>query len=307
MIVEEEERQRLLTQKAVDRLGPLYIKKYAKEVSSNLCVNGCYPDTIQKLFIGFELSHDQALELFQHLKETILKFKGNTDNFLSKFREIAMLTKFMSDVRAHHLLMLELSTKCVQHLAHPSPSKSTPADIPDTLSEKEYAALQYLSGHVVHKIYLKLRKSTHWNKEHFQQSINLLKSFKVEANDKHKFVKAKDRGGLWYICDGVINIFEETEYEFKKVTLKPVTKIDYPLIVRALMSNYSIKADWRKVTCDSVIDADVGKDLLEKLLGLFLRIRGFSYAKDMKEKHKMNAKTSKKKSLRTELKKATNS
>ena len=71
------------------------------------------------------------------------------------------------------------------------------------------------------------------------------------------------------------------------------------------MLDYSVKADWRKLTRDSVIDSDVGKDLLEKLLELFLRIRGFSYAKDMKEKHKMNAKASKKHSLRTELKKST--
>ena len=64
-----------------------------------------------------------------------------------------MVTQLMPDSRAHHLLMLELSTKCVQHLTHPS-TKSSPDDKPVTLSEKEYAALQYRSGHVVHKIYL---------------------------------------------------------------------------------------------------------------------------------------------------------
>ena len=58
------------------------------------------------------------------------------------------------------------------------------------------------------------------------------------------------------------------------------------------------------MSSDSSIDVDVGEDLLEKLLGLFLRIKGFSYAKDIKEKHKPSANTSKKRSLRTELKKA---
>ena len=310
VIVEEAEHQQLLTQQAVDRLGPLDLKKFVKEISANLYIDECYPEEFRGLFNKFEISHNQALELFLNLKELILKFKGNTDNFLSEFRKVSMMTtnNFLPDSRAHHLLMLELSTKCIQHLSQSTHFNiSSSADTTEKLSEKEYAALQYLSGHVIHKIYLKLRKSKHWNEGHFQQSINLLQSFKVEANESHKLVKAKDRGGLWYICDGVIKIFEEAEAEFKKVTAKRVTKINYQLIVKTLMSNYCIKYDWRKLIGDSLIDVDVGKDLLEKILGLFLRIRGFSYAKDIKEKHKLSAKTNKKHSLRTELKKASTS
>ena len=51
------------------------------------------------------------------------------------------------------------------------------------------------------------------------------------------------------------------------------------------------------------IDSDVGKDLVEQILGLFSRIRAFSYAKTIKEKHKLQSKKCSKRSLRTELKK----
>ena len=90
-----------LTQQAIDRLGPLY-KKFSKNFSSILCVDKCYTYNVRKLFIGFELSHDQSLALFHNFKEIIFKFQENTDHFLTKFRETAILTQFISDARAHH-------------------------------------------------------------------------------------------------------------------------------------------------------------------------------------------------------------
>ena len=81
---------------------------------------------------------------------------------------MAMATNFVPDSllkvptltndSLHHLLMLELSTKCVQHLTHSVSSSSCSANTTEKLPEREYASFQCLSGCVVHKIYLKPRK-----------------------------------------------------------------------------------------------------------------------------------------------------
>ena len=128
--------------------------------------------------------------------------------------------------------MLELSNKCVLHLP---PKKSSTSATSSTstetlkLSEKEFAALEYVSGHIVHKIYLKLRKCRHWKDDHFQQCIQLLHSFKIEPTDKQKLVKGKDRGGLWYICESCVKIFDQAEVEFFRKTAVNVTKINYDI------------------------------------------------------------------------------
>ena len=48
-------------------------------------------------------------------------------------------------------------------------------------------------------------------------------------------------------------------------------------------------------------------NLLEHLLTIYLRVRSFSYAKDKVQQHKITNRASKKRSLRTEIKKSTSS
>ena len=61
-----------------------------------------------------------------------------------------------------------------------------------------------MAGHVIHKIYLKLRKSKNWNKDHFQQCIQLLCFLKVQPDESQKLVSVKDRGGLWFVCTDAV-------------------------------------------------------------------------------------------------------
>ena len=53
------------------------------------------------------------------------------------------------------------------------------------------------------------------------------------------------------------------------------------------------------------IDEEISFNLLENLLGLFVRVRSHTYARNIKERHKLKVKEVKKHSLRTELKKKT--
>ena len=193
-------------QQAADRHGPIYIKKYMRESLEKLSVDECYPEDFREQFKHVTIDSDDAIYIFQTMQQEILKFKGDKEGFLQKFKDeiicsgkrIAMKEKF-ADPRKFYLIMFELSSKCLAHLLNFG-KVNNPENVMKQLSEKETGALQYLSGHVVHKIYVKLRKSNHWREEVFQEIINLVRSMKIEPNDQHKYVKTRDRGGLWYIC-----------------------------------------------------------------------------------------------------------
>lgn len=55
-----------------------------------------------------------------------------------------------------------------------------------------------------------------------------------------------------------------------------------------------------------VICKNVGKDVLQNIVSLFVRVRSFSFAKDVIQKHKMKAKQVKAKALRKEITRASN-
>ena len=243
------EKQKLDEEKiklAMDRLGPCDMQKYVREVCESLSRDQCYPEDFRSQFQNFEPTENQGQVLFITFKDLILKFKDNgIDIFLEKFRQLSIKSTqpIFADRRAEQLTMLELSNKCVSHLLHKRRRRRTTTTTthPLKLSEKEFAALQYVAGHVVHKIYLKLRKSKHWKKDHFQQSIQLLHSFKAETTDDQKLIKGKDRGGLWYLSPYGVKKFEQAEVEFLRETAKHTTKVDYKELVISLMKNYFVK------------------------------------------------------------------
>ena len=58
---------------------------------------------------------------------------------------------------------------------------------------------------------------------------------------------------------------------------------------------------------DIEIKKEIGLNLLEDMLTLYIRIRAHSHAKDKQEDHKMSKNKTKARSLRTEIKKQTSS
>ena len=55
---------------------------------------------------------------------------------------------------------------------------------------------------------------------------------------------------------------------------------------------------------DPKVNKGLSLNLLESMLELFVKVRMFSFARDIKEKHKVKNKKAKARSLRTEIKKS---
>ena len=122
-------------------------------------------------------------------------------------------------------------------------------------------------------------------------------------------VNARDRGGLWRVNKNMQDIFSKSECIFRNKTARFSVKIDAAEIVQNIIESSTIKSKFKTVCCDidPKVDSEISINLLEQMLTLFVRIRTFSFAKDIREKHKAAKKTNKKCSLRTEIKQGSSS
>ena len=110
---------------------------------------------------------------------------------------------------------------------------------------------------------------------------------------------------MWKVCDKAQSIFCHSEKEFKTFTNDNQTTIDSKLLLATILKDDSVSNDFKYIceSDDRRVEKEVAKNLFESLVLLYIRVRSHSsYAKKMKESHKVYKKASKKRSLRTELK-----
>ena len=154
------------------------------------------------------------------------------------------------------------------------------------LSEKELSSMQYLSGYVVRKLYSKYK----FEKQYF----SILFACKADPNDKQKYVDMKNRGGLWKTNADTQNIFVHAEKIFRKHTISSVTCIDSKSLVQEMLHDCHVIPSFKNIcySAELEVSKEISFNLLESMLLLFTRVRTFSYARDVREKHR-NAKPSK--------------
>jgi hypothetical protein len=175
--------------------------------------------------------------------------------------------------------------------------------LPNKLSDKEIAGLQYVGGYVLHKLHNKHAKGLSPESE---QSTSILKAGKADQNDigNQKLTSCLNRGGLWAISKNAQSIFERTEHYFRVATAKPNLKsIDFSSIASQSVHDIEVVSAFTAMLSNSElkIESNVGKDVLDSIVQLYVRVRSFSFAKDIIQKHKMKMKKLKGKALRKDL------
>ena len=123
---------------------------------------------------------------------------------------------------------------------------------------------------------------------------------------EHLLVSIRNRGGLWKVSPEVVKIFSLAEVYFRSKTSSSVVKIDAKDIVAKLMTDFGVLSNFSNLRSKAKekVNKEIALNLLEQLLSLYIRVRGFSYAKDKLQQHKVAAHKTKSRSLRTEIKKA---
>ena len=298
-------------------IHPLELKKIIQKCAEKLAEDDCYPQMIQDEFKNYSLDINDVLHTFSLIKTNILQYNGNQDKFLPRFyKVVSEEIEIFKNLSRNCCLLLgfEVANLILAHLNGALQMEATGsiADVRTKFSDKERGVIAYLSGHVFGEIYKRIRKSKKWENLKHQQYLSLLDAGKaseqmIASNSDYNFTTTKNRGGLWLVNPTVISMFLSAEAVFRMKTQGHQRKIDTNVIIDVLMKDIAVRATISDLRCNAKLEVakEVSKNLVEDLLSLFVRIRSFSYAKDMCELHKGNR--AKQRSLRKEIKKTTSS
>ena len=180
------------------------------------------------------------------------------------------------------------------------------------LTDAEKGVLQYVAGYVCRQLRKKFERESHEYKEELVLCLmELIKGQDSEENGTdEEWSNLIDRGGLWHIKGTTHQFFCAMEYVVREVLtilVKPSSQSKQE-IVKKVTSDEDVQFYWLIVTADFEFDDPmVHEVLLNKMVELFLTIRGFSLASGWLEKYKQCTKkpTQRTKSLRRELHDAT--
>ena len=126
-------------------------------------------------------------------------------------------------------------------------------------------------------------------------------------DESQRLVSSLSRGGLWAVRKPVHDILSLAEKKFCKETKSHhISSIDVPAMTNELTKNPSIIAWFNLLLEDAETQTEnhVAKNLLYKIIELYLKVRSHSYAKGVIEKCKIRQKRTKSKALRKELSRA---
>ena len=283
-----------------------------KECANIVATDMCLPEETRKIFFNFSFSFQEANTLWEKLRSVTDQFNGDAEKFYAAFygllAENILPEKF--DIVYTNILMTEVANHILVFLSDiVVNTNSGPAEVITSITEKETKCLQYISGYIVHKLYKKYRFSSTKSSNYNIQCVAILQACKIDSDDSQTLVNARDRGGLWRVNKNMQALFLKCECIFRTHTAKFSVKIICAEIVQKMLENCIITSNY-KTLCydiDPKVDSEISINLLEQILTLFVRIRTFSYAKDVREKHKAAKKLSKKRSLRTEIKQGSSS
>lgn len=299
------------------KFHPLQLNKIVKNCAIKCSNDMCLPEEVRANFTSknFSFNSDNSLQLWNHFKNIIEEYNGSAESFYAQYygllSENLLPTKF-EDITLTNILLTEVANFMLLHLSGdnnviPSSNESTTATTASNLSEKEIKVLQYLAGFIIHKLYKKYKYSKH---NIFQkQYLSILLACKVDSDISQRYIEIRDRGGLWKTSSDTQKIIIQCEKIFRKHTKSFATSINSKTLVFEMLQDCFVISSFKNICYNSELEVgkEVAFNILESMLLLFVRVRSFSYADDVREKYRYNKNQTKKSSLITEIKKSSRS
>ena len=179
--------------------------------------------------------------------------------------------------------------------------KSNDEISPPILSSNEIDALEYPGGYVLHNLHNKIVKKGN------NDALDILDCFKSEGVQDQPLINLQSRGGLTGIASHAKNMFLKAEHVFREFTARNNPQnINCKEMVDMLM--YEVQV----ISCYTIstqllenIDEELLLNVVESMFTLYLRVRSFSYVRELaaekkKEKQVLMKEKTLRKGLRTQ-------
>ena len=303
----------------LSKVTPSVIKELSEISAKKVSNEAYYPEDILSELKSFNLNLGQAEVIYSLFKDVIETHSKNPEKFYPKFYGIVGDIIDFGNLSKNAIIIIgfELANQvmCFVKKSH-STGTSLNSNEGDTniikeITKREKSIIVYLSGYVVSNIYRKIRNSHLWERDESQEKLALLRACKeadteVTSDECYKLVNTKNRGGLWYTNNNAIEIFMKTENVFKIETSETLSCIDSNKIVKKVMGDGMVKMYYNNIQDEAgiLVDKEIALNLLEQLIMLYVRVRSHSFAKQKIEAYKVECKTKKARSLRTEMKRS---
>ncbi|XP_074636359.1 uncharacterized protein LOC141894570 [Acropora palmata] len=294
-------------------LGFVAYSRIVEKAKLKIVDNKIYPKEIRDEIESFTNLEDSSAEFseIQSLHKR-LKKSGNTERFYACFYSSIVLNAVKHFKGLTRNAATLLSTKVADCLLVYSKEKienqTSTCSLLTKLSSEEKAGLQYIGGYVLHKLHNK-HVNTKKSSES-EQAISILKAGKARDQDSiqsQRLTSSLNRGGLWAITENAQSVFERTEHYFRDVTSdNNFQKIDVTSVISRSVHDVEVVSAYNSMLLDSelMINKGVAKDVLHTIIELYVKVRSFSFAKDIIQRHKMKLKQLKSKALRKEISRA---
>ena len=288
--------------------------------------NKCFPLNMTEEIQSFPVMLTEESGLFKDIQGfyTKLQKKGDAEEFYTAFYSKIVLhsNDYFASLTSHAstFLATKVADGLLIHYRKSLNSDDTPSNPRQmNLSKQEKDGLGYLGGYVFHNLFKKFKNSKNYLTKESQDCMQILKAGKtthVSAQEENvttstsSLVASLNRGGLWDLRSSPRRIFEVTELNFRKnVAVCGQRKIDTALIVEKCIKDPEVVSHFRTVVEESethCCNKTLLSDLLTSIIKLYVRVRSFSYAKDIIQRFKVKDKLLKSKALRKEIKRSGN-
>ena len=256
--------------------------------------------------IGYVFSLEKFYPMFYRVVTQIGSIQG-----LSRTASIVVGFELANHVIAYYKSLKEVQQSTLTSKSSLGLVGGLTSDHKTILSERDVSVVVYIGGYIFSNLYRRLRKVP-CQSDLIQQKLLLLKAGKIEImneNDtRYALVKCRDRGGLWYVSDDVINILIEAEKEFQYRTKGFTVKIIYDDIVKNVIDIDMVQSSMKNMeslySFDTPVEDETTNNFLDQIILQYIRVRAHSFAKDQVDKHKHKFVISSGKALRTELKRS---
>lgn len=298
-----------------DILHPLVMKQILMESVLCISTDECYDEEIRNEFTSCCVG--DAMEVYTIVRKEILEYDGDSEKFYPKFysKFIDVGNVYSLSENSTLLLAMDLANRVLAHLSGGKLVESTVYSKSQeaVFTEKQKNIIFYLSGYVVSTWYRRIRFGKFTRHTHHQKYLSFLlackKTYEPTDSSNQKYTQLRDRCGLWFVNSTTNAIFTSAESYFRAATSRFVQKVHAPTIVSEMLLDSWVRSnfDILRNSAEQEIEEELGLNLLEDLITLYIRLRAHSYAKDKQQLSKMQKDRTKTKSLRTEMKKSSSS